>query len=237
MASRVSGLPRLLPSVDTFDLWAGISILLIPLSFDFVNALCIATVLGFFCEQIDRLGRLWSAARRGKAINKVAVTGAMGKHETPLASGPPDAEAGAAKATAGDTSTGVADLEAATADGALLLRPKLLLPSCHSQHDMLQITSAPTTPRGERVRLMPRNTVLPPIEKKKLERTETPALRRGGPPSSRCVTSSPTGAREASSAGPPVAPVVVHWGLALVATMQLVLSVIRDHQTRDASDE
>ena len=234
----------------------GMSILLIPLSFDFVNALCIATVLGFLCEVVDKLERLWSA-RRSNA-NKVAVTAvtavsdATGKDEIPLASGP-DAEAGEATSRAGDTSTpGVADvLGAATTDA--LLRPKFLSNS-KSHSAVLQIASAPVSPTGERAEPLPkgsnnnsrspRNVVLPPIEttktKKQHEREETMTHRggRGTPSSSKYVSLSspppPRSPRDQASA--PVGPRVVHWGLALVAATQLVLSVVRA-QTLDTSDD
>eukprot|EP00752_Nemacystus_decipiens_P005826 g5266.t1 len=203
----------------------GISILLIPFSFDFVNALCIATVLGFLCEVGDKLGRVWSA--QTAKVNKVAVSDDAGKDELPVASGA-DVEALATTATAADTGRGAADLEGSTKD--TLLRSKFI-PSFRSLHDISQVASAPTSPRGELVplgkgRTLPRNVKLPPIKRR--ERTTT---EREGT-ASMYTSSSPRGPVDAASSG---GPVMVHWGLALVAAMQLVLSVIRD-QAQDTSD-
>lgn len=207
--------------ISTFVFWTGISILLIPFSFDFVDALCIATVLGFVCEFGDKLGCMWSA-RRGSGIKVVVTAAAAGKEESHLAPDP-DSEAGVGTTTTGDTSTGVVDQVIGTLDA--LLRPKFI-PSCRSHTDILQIASAPTSPRWEHVspakgKTPPRNVVLSPIEKK----SSTPR---------RDISSKPV---PPSSPGSPrdvlADPVVVHWGLALVAAVQLVLSVFKDQTTSD----
>lgn len=199
------------------------SILLIPFSFDFVDALCIATVLGFLCEFGDKLGCLWSAGRGGG--NKVAVAVTAGNDETYVTLRP-DSETGAATTAAGDTLMSATDREAG-GQGAPRLK---YMTSAKGHQAILGIASAPTSPRGERVPLsqgngLPRNFVLPPIVTK--EKSKSPR----GASSSKLTSSSPRSPRGASPG-----PLVVHWGLALVAAAQLVLSVIKD-QVQDSSEE
>lgn len=207
-----------MPCFDVYTLGvAGISILLIPFSFDFVDALCIATVLGFLCEFGDKLGRRWSARRGNGGTVAVAAMGDMEENHT--VSGPVTITT-----AAGETSTtAAANREFGTTDA--LLRPKFL-PSLRSEAEVLQIASAPASPRGERVPLtkgktLQRNIVLPPLQIKK----ESTAPRSDSSP--RNVRVSPKRPTDV-----PAGPVSIHWGLALVAAAQLVLSVIRD-QTQD----
>lgn len=211
----------------------GMSILLIPFSFDFVDALCIATVLGFLCESSHKLGRLWNARRGpGGRGSKVAATEATEKDEVGnnLATGR-DVQAGIITASDTEVLPGVAERGGLATDTTLfrsdtLFRPKLL-PSSASHTEIPGIAPAPTSPRGEHDlahgKTMPKNAMLPPIEKKRKIK-----MPRGAP--------SATYARLSPGSPAKAGPVAVHWGLALAAAAQLMLSVIRD-QTYDTSDD
>lgn len=187
------------------------SILLIPFSFDFVDALSIATVLGFLCESVNKLGRVWSAPRGSR--NKVAISAAPMENQ----SGNPDAEAGK---TSSIENVPTLTKTPSTSNHE---RPSGIFRSKPPSEDQSAFSGTKTSstaqpPIGLLRRIesaSPRNNLLPPLEEKYLARQDTFSPRGKG-------------TAETASAKPS-APAAVHWGLALVAVSELLLSVIQDH--------
>jgi len=184
----------------------GLSILLIPFSFDFVDALCISTVLGFLCESINR--RLWSA--RCSSNSKVAISATLGEEHCFNVS-----------SLGSETERGLK-----TSPGDAASKPVAKLPSearASTRRTEMQESSSANSLFGEKKNVEmadetpPRPNSLPSLE-------ETPSQR---PLSSspKDTWSEPSGRRAS-----------VHWGLALVAAFELALSMIRDRMLEDSAD-
>jgi len=185
---------------------AGVSILLIPFSFDFVDSLCIATVLGFVCEVGDTI-----LLRQSRHV-KIAVFDQRGtaeeEEEAKLAE---QAEQGAQtppaksstqrkrrQSSATPASPGEHGESPVVADGA----------------EILQARAARASFGKALISLHYSNT-------------------SGGRRTSRTSGGSFTYHRATSENTSTVGPNSVHWGMALAATLQLALSAISDKLQSD----
>lgn len=162
---------------------AGISILLIPFSFDFVDSLCIAAVLGFLCRTGDALVSLRHQSRR-RLSSTVAVSD----------------ERDTAQELLGDGS--LLAMGEATAAANARAEPFLTSPARPSfSRALLYLHSVNSSGRQQ-----------------------TGTQRSGGTMSRRCSAS--RSAVEESA--PPGSGGGMHWGIALAAAFELVLSAISD---------
>lgn len=228
-------------------------VLLIPFSFDFVDALCIAAVLGFLCENVDTLVSLGSAGR--SASNKVAVSVPEGEGETQSGASL-DYEDGLPTTTV----TGSPVVTNWESNSKKTLRSKLpplvgrdacimrLPPLVGRDPCIMRISSAPTSPisdRGQGASRGPRHKydILRHVHGRGvLENTQPQQQQKPGPLMRLTSWSSapkyPSTAPGASSRDKVEAAAAlpganrVHWALALVAMLELVLSGIND-QTQD----
>ncbi|CAM9446615.1 unnamed protein product, partial [Ectocarpus sp. 12 AP-2014] len=124
------------------------SILLIPFSFDFVDGLCVAVVLGFLCEAGDKLATLGNACRRKRSRKKVTVSAGEGDGSEEHLGLSHDVEGGARRATSNNTSNAVNNTDNSTVEGLQDIHDALSRPRTTSRN----VFSAPTSPVGGRPR-------------------------------------------------------------------------------------
>ncbi|CAM9440375.1 unnamed protein product [Ectocarpus fasciculatus] len=215
----------------------GMSILLIPFSFDFVDAVCIATVLGFLCEGGDNAVARFGGGTRagGGGGNKVAVLAAADEEGSKPGT---DCEVGE---TTGKTVPYGLDASRKNSVSATTTAPPL--PA--RRYSTGNFCSAPTSPSRERGRhasnatggsSLPRSVPLPSnnflrrvsllYSNNSLRRLERITTSDGAvlhPRRGELLEGAMTPSVDNDDAGS------VHWGLALVALAQLLMSAIDDH--------
>lgn len=210
------------------------SILLIPFSFDFVDGLCVAVVLGFLCEAGEKLAIVGNACRRKRSRKRVAVSVGEGDGSEEHLGLSLDVERGARRAISNNTSNAVSNTDNSTAEGLQDIHDALSRPRAGRI-----IFSAPTSPVGGRARAITDDAVLstshallhvhgrPVLRDIHTENTVGFSPRRPKPSFERKYLDVAMPEKQPGSqlAG----PVAVHWGLALVAVIQLVLSAINDY--------
>eukprot|EP00752_Nemacystus_decipiens_P012202 g10818.t1 len=192
----------------------GVSILLIPFTFNFVDSLCMAAVLGFLCEVLDKL-----IARRGRRYSGSSARVAV---------------------YAGDRGEMQLDSYGAEAEGQygpeVDEKPKR---SCSSRSLSARTSSLPRSERQGLERRLTSTTALEfeAANEKKRSRSLAPRVSFGkrallSSMSSRNSTRGPGLSQPVDSGGatPYTGPIGLHWGVALVAAAEIVLSAIHSHQ-------
>ncbi|CAN0294982.1 unnamed protein product [Pylaiella littoralis] len=225
----------------------GMSILLIPFSFDFVDAVCLAAVLGFLCQAVGVLAALLWGAWCGTR-NKVAVSSPEVECETQSGAtfGYRHVD-GELQRSTGTHSTSVDNQESIVKEGALrsqLAAPRNIshtvnLNSAPASPTPMRRQSAPTSPfhkyetlRHGHERAVP--SKMQPLDPNKLGLfMRLQAWFSTHNHSSTAPAEKSMQTAEAAPAAPPADPVAVHWALALVATLELVLSAISDRNQDD----
>lgn len=200
---------------------AGVSILLIPFSSDFVDSLCIAAVLGFLCEVGNKL---ISVQGRRDSNSRVAVS-AGERTEIQLECDLDElavAQIGPSKEvdTANPCSSSTHETDRARAP---------LKHTTQTSPDLLERRR--TSVNGKELRALHR--ALPS------RASFRQSLLLASMSSRNTSLSAPAGSRRNShdqaTAAPLAGPVVLHWGIALVAMTELVLSAIHNNQKNDAA--
>ncbi|CAM9779260.1 unnamed protein product, partial [Pylaiella littoralis] len=193
----------------------GMSILLVPFSFDFVDALCIAAVLGFLCEAAGKLKVLpWSAWRGTR--NKVAISAPEGGECKTHSGATLDYrhKDGEPKSSTGTRSTTVTHHEN---NNKKVLRqmatPFVRKDSCQN--------NGPARHGHEHAVL---STMQPLNPNKPSPVTPIPAWSSKHKHPLTAPEENVMDAAEAAPAAPSADSAAVHWALALVATLDLVLS-------------
>lgn len=232
------------------------SILLIPFSFDFVDALCIAAVIGFLCETVDMLVLRWGD-RRGARNNKVAISAPeRGEREKKQSDAILECEGGEHTRLTGTRSIGVVadrgssdkqarsgsiDKQAQSQTSDLLVTNNdLRMVRTHSApfsptlggrpsspKDLLQKYGTPRHGHG-RITL---SKIQPARSPKRLSLIKQP---QSWPLKHKHPSTASGGENVRDKADAALAGrVAMHWILALVATLELVLSAISDRTQDD----
>lgn len=206
---------------------------MIPFSFDFVDSLCIATVLGFLCEVGDKLNTRQALIRYG--WNKVAVSAGGGDEQ---GKGEDDEKATDCDSVSLKKRTSAIQLSPSE-DRTTQRDPRV---ARHAHRRRTVCTSTPSLPHPEQERAGSDRTV--PVSQASLRTHPSRHILRRGSDMSRTTLGTAMSSRSllpqlrstrrrSSQPTDPVSP-PLHWALALVALAELVLSAVNNHMKGNA---
>lgn len=225
------------------ELPAGMSILLIPLTFDFVHAICSAAVLGFLCEALDKIVLL-RASPRG-THSKVAVSAMEGGERGTQSQANLDyrCEEGNLSRSTKARLTVVTNRESTLDKKALHSQ----LDATKNDSDVICVNSAPTTPMpkggefaptgpcqsGDALRHVHGRAVLTKMPSHNPNKPAAILRIPSWSPTHKCPLPESADRHGGTAEAAPAGPAGMHWSLALFATLELVLSAISDWNQDD----